>query len=107
VLRDVGRDVGTRVAGADHEHAADEVVGVPIRPRVELLAGKRARIRRDLLVPQVAVGDEDAVVGEPLAGPERDRPAVGARRGIGGPRFDRRHLRPEPDDVVVAVFAGV
>ena len=63
VLRGVDGEVAAGVAGADDEDpVALDVAGVAVRAGVDLLAGEVARDLRDLLVPEVAVGDQDAVV---------------------------------------------
>ena len=104
MLRGVGRQIASGVAGAHDQHTrAVDVARVAVRAGVDLLSREVLADRGPLLIPQVPVGDEDAVVVDALPGAEKHRPPVAADRTGTRSRSHRDHLGLEADDVVQPV----
>jgi hypothetical protein len=105
--RGLHRDVGRRVADAEHEHVpVDEaLVGLAVEVGVELIAGEALLAgegrRGKLRIPMVPVGDHDRVIGESTAVVERHSPAAVA---LGG---DERDIRAKADPIAKAEVVDV
>ena len=81
MLRGVHGEVAAGVPGADDEHpVALEVVGVPVRAEWICVPANVPGHLGHVLVPQVPVRDEHAVVVDALARAQGDRPAGRADR---------------------------
>ena len=109
VLRDVDGEIAARVACADDENPASvEILDVVVLAGVQLLSGELARDVGNVGVPEMSVGNQDAVEDTLIAAGGQHAPSGrshGSGAGIDGGHGN--HFCVEVDEVVVPVAIGV
>jgi hypothetical protein len=109
VLRDVDGEIAARVACADDENPASfELLDVVVLAGVQLPAGELAGNVGHVGVPEMSVGNQDAVEDTLIAAGGEHAPSSGSHgSGASVHGGHGNHFRVEVDEVVVPVVMGV